>query len=379
MEHFVIARFIRKYLDTYKNYKDFWNYEDGCVLIGCAQLYEATKDDYYKDFVIKYIDNFVGADGSIRTFEKENYNIDNINTGKALHFLYEVTGEEKYRLAIDTVYDQLKTHPRTQCGNFWHKKIYPNQIWLDGLYMAQPFLMAYELNYNNGVGCKDVINQFNNVRLYLYNSEKELYYHAFDEAKIQSWANKVTGQSPNFWLRSVGWYLMALIDTVSELIRLDSSKASEEYNILVNLYKEAINGILKYQDKESKLFYQIIDKDNIEGNYLETSGTAMIGYSIMKGCNLGVLKKEDYKKLGEEIFIELAGRKLIQKEEDLYLCDICSVAGLGPGKERDGSIAYYLSEKVVCDDPKGVGAFLMAYSQWLMLQKDDMGVSYGKE
>ncbi len=379
MEHFVIARFIRKYLDNYKNYKDFWNYEDGCVLIGCVQIYEATKEEYFKDFVIKYIDNFVGADGSIRTFEKENYNIDNINTGKVLHFLYEETGEEKYRLAIDTVYDQLKTHPRTKCGNFWHKKIYPNQIWLDGLYMAQPFSMAYELRYNNGIGCKDVINQFNNVRLYLYNSEKELYYHAFDEAKIQSWANNITGQSSNFWLRSVGWYLMALIDTLSEMIHLDSNKNLDEFNFLANLYKEAMNGILKYQDEDSKLFYQIIDKDNIEGNYLETSGTAMIGYSIMKGCNLGVLKKEDYKKLGEEIFIELAGQKLIQKDEDLTLCDICSVAGLGPGKERDGSIAYYLSEKIVCDDPKGVGAFLMAYSQWLMLQKDDMGVSYGKE
>ena len=379
MEHFVIARFIRKYLDNYKNYKDFWNYEDGCVLIGCVQLYEATKEEYYKDFVIKYIDKFVGADGSIRTFVKENYNIDNINTGKVLHFLYEETGEDKYRLAIDMVYDQLKTHPRTKCGNFWHKKIYPNQIWLDGLYMAQPFSMTYELKYNNGVGCKDVINQFNNVRLYIYNSEKELYYHAFDEAKIQSWANNITGQSPNFWLRSVGWYLMALIDTLSEMIRLDSNKNSEEFNFLTNLYKEAMNGILKYQDEDSKLFYQIIDKANIEGNYLETSGTAMIGYSIMKGCNLGVLKKEDYKKLGEEIFIELAEQKLIQKDEDLTLCDICSVAGLGPGKERDGSIAYYLSEKIVCDDPKGVGAFLMAYSQWLMLQKDDMGVSYGKE
>lgn len=379
MEHFAIARFIRKYLDNYKNYKDFWNYEDGCVLLGCIQLYEATKDEYYKNFVINYIDSFVRADGSIRTFEKENYNIDNINTGKALYFLYEETGEEKYRWAIDAVYDQLKTHPRTACGNFWHKKIYPNQIWLDGLYMAQPFSMAYELKYNKGVGCKDVINQFRNVRLYLFNSEKWLYYHAYDEAKIQSWANNITGQSPNFWLRSVGWYLMALIDTLSEIVRVDFNENSDEYNYLADIYKEAVNGILKYQDEESKLFYQVIDKDDIEGNYLETSGTAMIAYSIMKGCNLGLLRNEDYKKLGEEIFEELAKQKLIQKEERIYLCDICSVAGLGPGKERDGSVAYYLSEKIVCDDPKGVGAFLMAYSQWLMLQKDDVGVSYGKE
>ena len=367
MEHTVITRFISTYLHNYQKFKDSWNYEDGCVLIGCVQLYKVTKNIYYKEFIKRYIDHFIELDGSIRTFTKENYNIDNINTGKVLFFLYEETGEEKYKLAIDMVYDQLLTHPRTKCGNFWHKNIYPNQIWLDGLYMAQPFYMAYETKFNHKNNCNDIIMQFKNVRKYLFNNDKELYYHAFDEARIQKWADKITGQSPNFWLRSEGWYLMALVDTLGEITEVHST----DYEILTKIYKEAINGILKYQDKDSKLFYQIIDKDDIEGNYLETSGTAMIAYSMMKACLMGVLEKEPYQKICEEIFINLAEQKLIEKDGNLHLYGICSVAGLGPGEARDGSVAYYLSEKVVCDDPKGVGSFIMAYAQWRMLQKDN--------
>lgn len=366
MKSFIASKFINTYLDNYQNYRDFWNYEDGCVLIGCIQLYKATKDNYYKDFVLQYMESFINPDGSIRTFEKDKYNIDSINPGKVLFFLYEETKDEKYRLAIDTVHDQLKTHPRTKCGNFWHKNIYPNQIWLDGLYMAQPFYMAYETKYNNKEGYNDIVNQFENVKMYLYNKNKALYYHAFDEARIQKWADKETGQSPNFWLRSMGWFLMALVDTIEEM----SIEIFEHYKSLSAIYKEAIQGILNYQDKESKLFYQVIDKADIEGNYLETSGTTMIAYSIMKACRLGILQKEKYQPIGEEIFMKLTQQKLVETDKSLQLSGICSVAGLGPGEERDGSIAYYLSEKVVCDDPKGVGAYMMAYAQWLMLQSE---------
>ncbi len=369
-----ISLFVRTYLDHYINYKDTWNYEDGCVLIGCTGLYKATGDTYYKDFVRRYIDRFVKTDGSIKSFHKTQYNIDSINTGKVLFFLYDETGEDKYRLAIEAVYDQLKTHPRTQCGNFWHKEIYPNQIWLDGLYMAQPFYMAYEREFHQKKACFDIINQFNNVKKYLYNKDKGLYYHAYDEARIQKWADKTTGQSPNFWLRSMGWYLMALVDTLDEM----QEENSEEFKCLQELYIEAMNGILKYQEKENKMFYQVIDKADIDGNYLETSGTAMVAYSIMKAYRMGMLD-EKYERTGEEIFENLVEKKLIHEEGNLYLSDICSVAGLGPGEDRDGSVTYYLSEKIVNNDPKGVGAFMMAFAQWLMLQRNRMEVSHGKE
>lgn len=357
-------KFIKSYLGQYKNFKDHWNYEDGCILIGCVQLYEATGDDYYKEFVIRYMKDYILDDGTIANYNKEEYNIDSINSGKVLFFLYEETGDERYRLAIDRLMDQLATHPRTQCGNFWHKKIYPNQIWLDGLYMAQPFYMAYETKYNHKKGYNDIINQFDNVRKYIYNEEKGLYYHAYDEAKIQHWANKETGLSPNFWLRSMGWYLMALVDTIDEM----SKEIFEHYKDLEALFKEAIKGILQYQDyNESKLFYQVIDRADIENNYLETSGTAMIAYSILKGCHMGILSKEKYQPIGEEIILKLTEHKLIEEEGRMALHGICSVAGLGPGETRDGSVEYYLSEKVVSDDPKGVGPYMMAYAKWFML------------
>ncbi|MDF2486481.1 MAG: glycosyl hydrolase family 88, partial [Herbinix sp.] len=196
--------------------------------------------------------------------------------------------------------------------------------------------------------------------------EKGLYYHAYDEARIQIWADKNTGLSPNFWLRSMGWYLMSLVDTIEVI----SIEIYEHYMTLVNLYKEAIQGILRYQDKECKLFYQVIDKADIEGNYPETSGSAMIAYSILKACRLGILQKERYQVIGEGILEQLVEQKLVETDGKLHLEGICSVAGLGPKDERDGSVAYYLSEKVVCDDPKGVGAFLMAYAAWLELQKE---------
>lgn len=360
-----VPKYIERYLEQYENYKEHWNYEDGCILIGCEQLYKATSDEYYKEFIIDYMKEYIHKDGTIENYTKEEYNIDSINAGKVLFFLYEETGDEKYRLAIDTLMDQLTTHPRTSCGNFWHKNIYPNQIWLDGLYMAQPYYMAYETKFNQKQGYNDIVKQFENVRKYMYNKEKGLYYHAYDEAKIQHWANKETGLSANFWLRSMGWYLMALIDTIDEM----SIEIFEHYKSLEALFKEAVKGILQYQDKdESKLFYQVIDRADIDNNYLETSGTAMIAYSILKGCSMGILSREKYQPLGEEILLKLTEHKLKEIEGHLILHGICYVAGLGPGDDRDGSVEYYLSERVVSDDPKGVGPFMMAYAQWLMLK-----------
>ena len=272
-------QYVTSYLENYNNAKKDWNYEDGCVLVGSIQLYQVTNNPFYKEFIVNYMKNFINEDGTINHFDKAQYNIDSINTGKVLFFLYEETNEEKYRKAIDVVMDQIKTHPRTKSNNFWHKNIYPNQIWLDGLYMAQPFYMAYETKFNNKENYNDIISQFANVRKFLYNEEKMLYYHGYDEARIQPWADKETGLSKNFWLRAMGWYLMAIVDTMDEM----SEEIFEHYKALEELFKEAITGILKYQDKDSKLFYQIIDRSDVEANYLETSGSAMVAYAILKG------------------------------------------------------------------------------------------------
>lgn len=345
---------------------DKWNYEDGCVLMGAWQLYQATKEEHYKDFIMNYVDNAISEDGVIKEYEEELYNIDSVAPGRVLFLAYDETGNEKYKKAIEALIQQLRNHPRTNCGNFWHKNIYPNQIWLDGLYMAQPFYMMYETRFNNKENYNDIINQFKNVRKYIYNKEKGLYYHAYDEAKVQMWADKETGLSPNFWIRSMGWYLMAIIDTMDEMDKEDS----EVYNYLKTLFQEAIDGILQYQDKESKLFYQVIDRADVENNYLETSGSSMIAYAIMKGARLEVLDKDKYSIIGKEILENLFEQKLINVDGKLSLTGICGVAGLGPKDTRDGSVEYYLSEPIVSDEQKAVGATMMAYAQYLMLGEE---------
>ena len=342
-----------------------WNYEDGCVLMGCIQLYQATGEELYKDFVRRYMESFINADGTINGYSLEEYNIDSIHSGRALLFLYEETGEEKYRLAAEKLMDQLRSHPRTRCGNFWHKKIYPWQIWLDGLYMAQPFYTAYETKYHGKENYGDILSQFQNVRRYLYDEKKHLYYHAYDEAKVQPWCDPQTGKSPNFWMRSMGWYLMALADVADEM----SEEIYEDWRALQDLFREAVKGILEYQDPETGLFWQVADHPEAEGNYLETSGSCMAAYALLKGSRMGILSEEKYARRGEEILKAVHDRKLEEKDGKLRLGGICSVAGLGPGNKRDGSIAYYLSEPVVYDDHKGSGAFLMAYAQLLLYRK----------
>ncbi|WP_167956969.1 glycoside hydrolase family 88/105 protein [Anaerosporobacter faecicola] len=358
----IVTQYLKTYLSNYQNYKEYWNYEDGCVLMGCKEMYDTTGDLFYKEFIQTYVDSFVNLEGTISRYKRESYSLDSINAGKILFFLYKQTKEDKYYKAIEYSMDQLRKQPRTNCGNFWHKKIYPNQIWLDGLYMALPFYMAYETVFNKKENYNDIINQFMNVRKYIFDDKKQLYYHGYDETKTMPWADPITGVSKSFWLRAMGWYLMALIDTMDVM----SIEIFEAYKTLEGLFKEAVKGILQYQDKNNKMFYQVIDRSDVKENYTETSGTSMIAYAIFKGCRLGVLSEERYKKRAEEILASVIEQKLVEKDGTKVLTDICHAAGLGPSTERDGSILYYLSEEVAVDDPKGVGPFMMAYAQSLM-------------
>ncbi len=358
-----VSAYISKYLGDYKPYKTYWNYEDGCVLMGCIQLYRATGEKAYRDFVMDYLWQYVNDKGEIINYETRQYNIDSINCSKALFFAFEETDDKRYRKAIEYTMQRLREHPRTAAGNFWHKELYPQQVWLDGLYMAQPFYMQYEMDFDRMARVADITGQLKTARDLLYNAEKGLCYHACDTAKEQPWANKETGCSPNFWLRSMGWYLMALVDCLG----LVSEQIFEHYKAIEVLLKEGIRGILRYQDKESGLFYQVIDHPEAEGNYLETSGSAMVAYALMKGARLGALSDEKYTPIGMRVFESLIERKLLEGEDGrMHLTDICKVAGLGPGEKRDGSVAYYLSEPKCSDDSKGVGPMMMAYAEYMM-------------
>lgn len=364
----LFEQYLDQYLTNYKNYKTYWNYEDGCVLLGAQYLYEATGEEKYEVFIRNYVKDLIAEDGTITNYQTDKFSIDSINCGKILFFLYDRTGDEKYRKAIEFVMEQLKKHPRCECGNFFHKQQYPDQIWLDGLYMAQPFYMAYETRYDKKEKYNDIISQFENVKKYLYNEEKGLCYHAYDASGKAFWADEKTGCSANFWLRSIGWYLMSFVDVMDNM----SIEIYEQYRKLQDMFKLMLKGILNYQDPETGMFYQVPDQSEAEGNYLETSGSAMVAYSILKACRMGILLKEKYAERGFCMVESILSKKLIQKEDGMHLSDICHMAGLGPEerRDRDGSVAYYLSEKIVCDDPKGVGPMMMAYAQYLMLKKE---------
>ena len=357
------ASFFAQYLNGYTPYKKSWNYEDSCVLVGAVDLYEASGEPLYRDFVLGYLSRFVMEDGSIPNFDLKAYSIDNVAPGRALFFALRETGDSRYEQAIRFHEERLCGHPRCACGNFWHKEIYPDQVWLDGLYMAQPFRALYAAKYGDRAVADDVVNQFENVRKLLYDDKNGLYFHACDTAKVQFWANKETGCSPNFWLRSMGWYLMALADCADFLG--DAFPAQKA--VLTGLLQEAVRGILPWQDKKTGLFYQVIDRADEPGNYLETSGSAMVLYTVLKGCRLGLLDGA-LKEGALEAMKNLTGMQLRKDDAGCWhLGGICKVAGLGPASNpaRDGSVAYYLSEPVVEDDAKGVGPYMMAVSEVL--------------
>ncbi len=341
--------------------KSGWNYIDGCMILALLEIYQATGEEKYYEFADAFINHRVTEDGAIDGYKVEEYNLDNVNAGKTLFALYELNGKEKYRKAIELIYSQVQTQPRTEEGNFWHKKIYPNQVWLDGMYMGQPFYMEYETKFNNKKNYKDIFSQFDNVVKYLRDEKTGLYYHGYDAGKEVFWCDKETGLSQNFWLRALGWYSMALLDTLYKCE--PGEEYQEEYEKLKNVYVELMDAMLKVQH-ESGLWYQLPALGGKEPNYLETSGSSIMAYCLLKGVRLGFLP-ESYRAYGLKAFHGVCDKYLKEKDGKLSLGGICLVAGLGPADNlrRDGSFEYYMSEPIVEDDAKGVGPLLLAYTE----------------
>jgi unsaturated rhamnogalacturonyl hydrolase len=286
--------------------------------------------------------------------------------GKVLFDLYRATNDGRYKAAIELLYSQLLKQPRIKAGNFWHKKIYPMQVWLDGLYMVQPFYMEYDILFGKEKNQDDIIGQFKNVYACMRDSTSGLIYHGYDESREMFWADKETGLSKNFWTRSIGWYSMALVDTLEK----------KENNDLAEQLKGLAESLLKVADKDTKMFYQVTNRGDEPDNYLETSGTCAIAYSFMKGARLGILPQV-YFDHGKEIFEAVCRHKLTMSEGQFVLKDICLVAGLGgmagkgSYKTRDGSYEYYLSEPRVNNDAKGVAPFLFAATE--VIRNEDRG------
>lgn len=343
--------------------KSTWNYIDGCMIKAILEMYAITKEDKYLKFADDFIDCKVNADGTIEGYDVDELNIDNVNAGKTLFELFDLTGKEKYRKAIDLVYSQVAQMPRTKEGNFWHKNIYPNQVWLDGLYMCQPFYMEYETRFHDKKNYDDIFRQFFNVEKNMRDPKTGLYYHAYDSSRAMFWCDRVTGLSQNFWLRALGWFSMALLDTLD---KADASAAGESYEKLKQIFVELMDAMLKYQD-ESGMWYQIVNYGGMDKNYLETSGSSIMAYALLKGVRLGILP-ESYVEYAKKAIDGICDKYLKTKEGEMSLGGICLVAGLGGKDRRPGTYDYYMSEPIVEDDAKGVGPFLLAYTELLRYQ-----------
>ncbi len=344
-----------------------WNYIDGCMMIALLNMYKITGEKRYYDFAENFLDHYVFEDGSIRGFREEDYNLDNICEGRVLFDVYAMSGKEKYRKAMETLRGQLLRQPRTHEGNFWHKAIYPNQVWLDGLYMAQVFYTRYTTDFESGASYEDIRRQFRTVHEKMYDKENGLYRHGYDASGKAFWAGE-SGCSRNPWLRSLGWFSAALIDVTVEI----APGADEFREEMVSIARELAQNLLPYIDPVSGMLWQVPNQIGREGNYPETSGSAMVAYFYLKGARLGILDKS-YAATGAGIFQSICDRYLTETDGRLNLGGICLVAGLGPenNRRRDGSYEYYISEPIVENDAKGLAPFLMCYTELLLSQKEE--------
>ncbi len=372
-----------------ESFKGKWNYIDGVFLNSIVRLYYDMKDtdvnkaNTYKDFFIRYINYYIDSSGNFLNLKDNSEafklgELDTICESKILFDAYEMTHDARYLKAIDTSYKGLLSQNRViDSLNFEHKSTYPNQVWLDGMYMYAPFYARYAKFSKDKTILNEIKSQYEYIRNHMYDETAGLYYHGYDATKSIFWVNRTTGCSKSFWLRSMGWYLVSLCDV------LEYFEDNEDKAYLVSLLQEAIEGIMKYQDETSKMFYQVIDKKGVSvnvsdfylkglnnkmyqgnaniQNYLESSGSSMIAYVLIKASNLGYLSKE-YNQKGIEVFEGIYKHSFKNNQ----LNDICITAGLGPENKlcRDGTIEYYLAEPVGSNDAKGVGPFIMAYLEY---------------
>ena len=332
-----------------------WSYDQGVILKGVEGVWKLYGDGKYFNFIQHSMDFYVKDDGNIKDYKGSDFNIDHTNNGKVLLMLYEVTGKEKYKKASDLLYSQFKNHPRTKEGSFWHKKVYPWQVWLDGLYMGQPFYAAYAKDANQTKVFDDITSQFVNIERHTRDAKTGLLYHGWDESKQQQWANKETGNSPNFWGRALGWYGMAMVDVLDYFPANHPGRDS-----IIQILNRFVTAVAKVQDKKSGLWYDVVDMPDKAGNYKEASASCMLVYTMAKAVRNGYIPasfsknaKKGYDGIIKE-FIE------VDANGQTNLKGTVSVSGLGGKPYRDGSFEYYMSEKVVVNDPKGMGAFILA-------------------
>lgn len=341
-----------------------WDYCHGLELQAMLDVYDRYGDKRYYDYALAYADTMVNSDGSIKMYKREEFSLDRINPGKFIFRIYEQTKDEKYKKALALMRSQLDDHPRNADGGFWHKKIYPNQVWLDGVYMGAPFYAEYAFRNNQVEDYADVINQFLMAARHTYDPKTDLFRHACDVSRKERWADPVTGQSQHSWGRAMGWYAMAFVDALDFIPQHEAGRDS----VMVVLNQLA-SQIKRLQDPKTGLWYQVLDKSGAEGNYLESSCSTMFVYTLFKAVRKGYLHKsylsvaiKGYKGILDN-FIE------VDKDGVVSIIKACAVAGLGGKNYRSGDYNYYITETIRSNDPKAVGPFILASLEWERIQE----------
>lgn len=342
-----------------------WNYEMGVVLAGFEKLAVINQDKKFATYTKNIIDHFISANGVIKTYELEEYNLDNIPTGRQLLHLYQTTKEEKYKTAASSLYKQLAWQPRNKIGGYWHKLKYPTQMWLDGLYMAQPFAAEYAVIFNDTKKFDDIVNQFVWMEKYSRDSKTGLLYHGWDESKLQKWANPKTGLSPEFWSRAMGWYMMALVDVLDQL-PANYLRRKE----LIAILNRLSTALVKFQDSKEGVWWQVTNKAGQELNYLESSSSAMFLYALAKAVN------KKYINTGFKPAITKAYNGIVKNfvrvdaDGTVHYIQAVAGAGLGGTPYRDGTYDYYVKEPKRDDDLKAIGPFIQACIEYDALIKN---------
>jgi unsaturated rhamnogalacturonyl hydrolase len=350
-----------------------WTYEQGVVWLGMMRLWYSTGDAWCYNYVKRQVDRLVDKDGNIVTYKPEEYSLDNVLPGRVLLDLFEVTLDARYYKAAMRLREQLRDQPRTSEGSFWHKLKYPHQVWLDGLYMAMPFWAQYAGLFHEDSVFDDIAHQFAVIERHARDPKTGLLYHGWDESGSEKWAiktgDRTSGHSPNFWGRAMGWYGMALVDALDYF-----PKGHPGRDTLVGILRRYAAAVQKVQDGVGGVWWDVMDKPEKAGNFLEASASAMFVYTLVRGVDKGYLP-ETYRSTAGLGYSGIGKKFIFRVGWDAYgaVSGTVSVSGLGGSPYRDGSYAYYTGEKVVDNDPKGVGAVLLA-----AVEMNELNTSVGK-
>lgn len=342
-----------------------WSYTYGLVLLGFQRLYQETGNEAYLNYAKTWVDSLIDENGNIKDYVIYEFNIDDINAGKLLFMFYEQTQDPRYLKAMQQLRQQLDWQPRTREGGFWHKRIYPWQMWLDGLYMGSAYLAQYAHTFGEDSAVfDDIALQFTLIESKTRDEKTGLLFHGWDESRLQQWADQETGLSQQFWSRAMGWYAMALVDTL-EVMPADHGKRQQ----LLDIFKQLMNALKPWQ-QASGIWLQVTDQVGREGNYEEASGTAMFAYAIAKGVRLGYLTK-DWTSIAQKAFDGLTEELIITDSDtgQVHLTNICGSAGLGGNPYRSGSFEYYVNEAKVTDDAHGIGPYILAGIELIKLKQ----------